>query len=88
MNMPAAVFWEESVMSQLTVVEPSGNVEPEAGEHVGVMLPSTISDAVAEYVTGAPAADVASAVISDGRFSVGPVVSTALIPNEAVSVLP
>jgi hypothetical protein len=36
-----------SVALHVTVVEPSGNVEPEAGAHVGVTLPSTRSDALA-----------------------------------------
>jgi hypothetical protein len=38
---------ELSLAVQVTVVVPSGNVEPEAGTHVGVTLPSTRSDALA-----------------------------------------
>jgi hypothetical protein len=33
------------------VVKPSAKVEPDAGEHDGVIVPSTVSDAEAEYVT-------------------------------------
>src|SRR3989304_1272741 len=87
-NEPVDVFPAVSVAEQSTVVEPSGNVEPEAGEHDGATSPSTRSVAVAEYVTEAPDADVASAVISDGRLSVGPVVSTTFTINEPVDVFP
>src|SRR3989304_3235465 len=87
-NEPVDVFPAVSVAEQSTVVEPSGNVEPEAGEHDGATSPSTRSVAVAEYVTEAPDADVASAVISDGRLSVGPVVSTTFTVNEPVDVFP
>jgi hypothetical protein len=87
-NRPVEVFVEESITEQLTIVDPSGNMDPEDGEHVGVMLPSAKSDAVTKYVTGAPDAAVASAVMSDGKFSVGTVVSTTLISNDAVSVFP
>src|SRR3990172_591438 len=87
-NEPVDVFPAVSVAEQSTVVEPSGNVEPEAGEHDGATSPSTRSVEVAEYVTEAPDADVASAVISDGRLSVGPVVSTTFTINEPVDVFP
>ena len=36
-----------SVALHVTVVEPSGKAEPEAGAHVAVTLPSTRSDALA-----------------------------------------
>ena len=48
------IFPAASEDEQLTSVDPSGNVEPEAGVHVVATSPSTKSDAVAEYVTGAP----------------------------------
>ena len=86
-NNPVDVFSDESVTSQDTTVEPNGNIDPEAGEHVAVTSPSTKSVAVAEYATVAPDADVASTIISEGRFSVGMVVSITVILNEAVSVL-
>ena len=71
----------------MTVVRPSAKIESEDGEHDTVTSPSTTSVAVAEYVTMAPDADVASTIISEGRFSVGMVVSITVILNEAVSVL-
>src|SRR5438445_6386787 len=61
-DVPAAF-----VAVQLTVVVPSGKVEPEAGEHENVSAPS----AVAVYVTTAPAGLVASAVIGSGRCRIG-----------------
>jgi hypothetical protein len=46
-KLPLAVFPAESWAEQLTVVVPTGNVEPEEGEHDGVTGPSTSSFAVA-----------------------------------------
>ena len=40
-----------SVARQVTVVVPTGKVDPEAGVQVGVSGPSTLSVAVAENVT-------------------------------------
>jgi len=47
-NVALPVFPEESVAVHITVVVPSGNVEPEAGVHTAVNEPSTLSVAVAE----------------------------------------
>src|SRR5215471_18423047 len=49
-----------SLAVQLTVVEPSGNVLPEAGEQFTVGLGSTLSVAVTLNETGAPNGPVAS----------------------------
>jgi len=38
-NEQFAVSLLESVTKQFTVVDPFGNVEPEAGEHTGVTVP-------------------------------------------------
>jgi hypothetical protein len=46
-NEPEVELPWESVAVQLTVVVPTGNVLPEAGEQLGVMEPSTLSVAVA-----------------------------------------
>ena len=40
------VLWWASVAEQVTVVLPSGKVEPEAGAHVTASVPSTASVAV------------------------------------------
>ena len=68
--LPAA-----SVAEQVTVVVPIGKVEPEAGEQVGIIEPSTTSIADAVKVTTAPAALVASLVIFPGTVTTGGVVS-------------
>ena len=47
-NVALPAFPEESVAVHVTVVVPSGNVEPEAGVHTAVNEPSTLSVAVAE----------------------------------------
>ena len=57
----------ELVEVQVTEVAPSANVLPGDGEHQTASVPSTLS--VAEgvpYVTDAPEADIASAVMLDG----------------------
>ena len=91
------VTWKEalpllpllSVAVQVTVVGPSGKFVPEAGEQVGVMAPSMLSLAAAGgKVTVAPPLDVASCVMLAGTVTTGFVVSTSVIVNEAVPVLP
>ena len=69
------------------MVVPSAKVLPEAGTHVGVIEPSTISKAVAVKVATAPAADVASAVTGAGAVTAGGVVSCTSTVNEPEAVL-
>src|SRR5438309_2163823 len=71
-------LWDASVAVQVTVVVPSGNVEPDADEHITTGAASTASVAVGcAYVTTAPAALVASTVTSEGTpWRTGGVVST------------
>src|SRR5437762_13530667 len=64
------------------------NVEPDAWSQDGVLAPSTMSEAVAVYVTTAPAGPVASTVMSLGSDSTGAVVSTTVTPNAAADELP
>ena len=59
----------DAVAVQLTVVVPRANVEPDGGVQTIVAL----SVAVTVYDTAAPAALVASAVMSAGSVSTGPV---------------
>src|SRR3954469_20145276 len=62
----------ESVAVQVTVVVPSGNLAPDAGEQLAAICPSTASVAVvAAYVTAAPVRDVASATMSAGTWTSG-----------------
>lgn len=68
-NVPDEWLPAASVAVHVTVVVPSGNVEPDAGEQTYVTAPFTRSDA--EYETAAPGAPVASAVIADGRLRAG-----------------
>lgn len=70
-KLPVTVLLALSVAEQLTMVAPSWKVEPEAGLQATLIVPSTSSVALAVYVTDAPAALVALAVISAGRLRVG-----------------
>jgi hypothetical protein len=60
-----------SVAEQVTLVEPIAKVEPEAGLQLGVIAPSTTSDAEALNLTTAPLGPVALTVISDGTVTTG-----------------
>ena len=75
LKVVVAMLPQASVAVHVTVVMPGGNNEPDAGVHVGVMGPSTVSEADAENVTEAPDGPVASAVMSAGTVTVGGVVS-------------
>ena len=77
-----------SVAEQLTVVVPSGNVEPEAGEQVGFIVPSTRSLADALKETSAPLGPVASAVMLEGTATAGAVVSCTVILKLPLEELP
>jgi hypothetical protein len=61
-NEPVAMLPEASVAEQVTVVVPSGNVEPEVGSHSTATGPSTRSEADGLKATAAPAELVASTV--------------------------
>lgn len=65
--LPPVLF----VAVQLTVVAPSGNVEPEAGVQLAEIVPCTGSVAVTVKVTTAPEELVASALMFPGRLRVG-----------------
>ena len=81
--LPAA-----SIAEQVTVVVPSGKVEPEAGEQVAATEPSTISVAEAEKLATAPEGPVASRIILAGTVTVGGVVSTTDTLKLALPVFP
>ena len=74
-NEPLAVLLCASVALHCTVVVPIAKVEPERGLQVTGTGPSTSSLADAEYVTVAPAAEVASAVMFAGSVRTGGVLS-------------
>jgi hypothetical protein len=88
LNDPDAELPALSLAEQVTVVVPSGNVEPEAGVHVTGTEPSTGSEAEAVNLTTAPLALVAGTVMSDGSVKVGGVLSTTFTLNDAEPVLP
>ena len=69
-GLPALSFTEQD-----TAVEPSANVEPGEGVHVGVKEPSTESKAETVKVTTAPFGPVASTVMSPGTVRTGGVLS-------------
>ncbi len=78
----------ESVAVHATVVVPSGNVEPDAGVQPDVATGSSGSENVTVYVTARPAADVASATMSDGTTMSGAVVSaTPKMPETSTGTL-
>src|SRR5436190_8943275 len=88
-NEPVSCSPPPSVTLQSTVVVPSPNVDPDAGTQVGVgAVTSSASVALAVQVTTAPAAEVASAEMSDGRTRVGGVFSLALRTKVTVGVPP
>jgi hypothetical protein len=87
MKLPDPVLPLVSVAEQVTVVLPTGNDEPLAGAHSGVIAPSTRSDALAANVTTVPA-PVASIVMSAGTLTTGAVVSTTVTVKLADPVLP
>jgi hypothetical protein len=64
-----------SVAEHDTTVEPTGNVEPEAGVQVTDTEPSTESSAETVKVTTAPLGPVASTVMSAGTVTTGGVLS-------------
>jgi len=59
------------VAEQVTVVSPSGNVDPDAGVHVTGIAPSIGSAAVAANVATAPDGPVASTRMFPGTFTFG-----------------
>jgi hypothetical protein len=77
-----------SVAVQVTVVGPSGNVDPLAGVQVTATLPFTRSFAVAVKVKPAPVALVASTVAFAGTVTTGPIVSATVTVNDAAPVFP
>jgi hypothetical protein len=75
LNDAKPVFPALSVAEQVTLVDPITNVEPEAGLQVGVIAPSTTSEAEAENVTIAPLGPVALTVMLPGTVTTGGVLS-------------
>ncbi len=71
----------------MTVVGPIGNVAPETGAQANVAA-SSGSVALTAYVTTAPLALVATAVMLVGRLRVGAVLSSTTTVALAVPVLP
>src|SRR5205085_1717416 len=76
-NEPDAVAPFESVTVQLTVVGPTGNVEPDGGTHTAAIVPSWASLPFAVKVTTAPDALVAGVVMLAGGVNVGAVLQNA-----------
>jgi hypothetical protein len=89
LNAADPLFPAASAAVQVTVVVPTGNVDPEAGAQVGVIAPDTASVAEAENVTTAPVGPVAAAVIAeDGIVTTGATVSATVTLNPPVATLP
>lgn len=75
LNEAEPVFPCASAAVHVTTVVATAKMEPDAGVQLVGREPSIASVAEAEKLTGAPAADVASAVMSAGTETVGFVVS-------------
>jgi hypothetical protein len=75
-RVPVALFPDESWVEQLTVVMPTGNVDPDAGTQATSVEPLTKSSAEGLNVTGAPPRPAATTLMSAGIVSTGGVVST------------
>jgi len=87
-NAPVAALPAASETEQCTVVVPKGNIDPDAGAHAGTSTPSTMSDALTEYVTAAPEELVASTLNAPGSTRAGGVVSCTVIVKDANPRLP
>jgi hypothetical protein len=88
-KLPLADFPAPSVAEQSTVVVPTGNADPDAGEQFAGSAPETASLALAEYVTTFPELESASIVMFEGRLRLGGVVSwTVTVKEGAVAGLP
>src|SRR5216684_3804898 len=89
-KLPVLVLPAGSLAVQVTVVTPAGNVDPEAGLQLMVKVAVSLSGSVAEtaYVTTAPLALVATAVMFAGRLRVGAVLSSTTTVALAEPVLP
>ncbi len=87
-KLAVAVWFDEFVALQLTVVAPSGKVAPETGEQSGWRPPSTMSVADGGvYVTTEPAGPFASAMMFAGTPMIVGAESTTVTPNVALPVL-
>lgn len=88
LKLPLTALPLESDAEHATEVVAIANVLPEGGIHVTVNEPSTISFAVAVKLTTAPAALVASTVMSAGSNRVGAVVSCTVMVKLPALELP
>ena len=84
-NVHDPVFADASVAVHVTVVAPSGNVEPEAGTHTTV-APGQLSDAagVVKFTTAEHCPGVLPVVMFAGHVTVGACVSLTVTVNEHV----
>src|SRR5205823_290985 len=87
-NDAAPLFPFVSVAVQLTVVAPSGKVDPLARVQVTGRDPSTTSVADAVKLNVVPVALVASTDAFVGTVTTGPVVSVTVTVNDAAPLLP
>ena len=88
-NEQLAVFADESVTLQLTVVTPFGNVDPEAGLQVGLPTPGQLSLTVgaAYVITAEHCPAPAACVMLAGHVIEGACVSLIVTVNEQVAEL-
>ncbi len=87
-KLPSRVLPRVSLVEQFTVVAAIGNKAPDAGVQMTAREPSTESTAVAENVTCAPEAPVASLVRSSGIVSSGAPVSRTVTVKSTLAELP
>ena len=88
MKWSPETFPEASVAAQLTVVVPTGKVEPEEGSHSTTGLGSTESVAMLVKITSAPSLLLASVLKLAGRVSKGGVMSLTVTGKLPLLVFP
>ena len=88
LKLPVARLPCVSVAEQLTMVVPTANVLPDAGEQRTFTLPSTRSAADVVKSTIAPDGPVASRVIAAGSVNTGGVVSRTVIVKDGAATFP
>jgi hypothetical protein len=87
-KVPVAELPRVSDAVQVTVFVPIGKTEPGEGVQLVGRVPSTVSLAVAEKSTAAPAPLVASRVIVAGRLKEGAVVSRTVTVKDPLAWFP
>jgi hypothetical protein len=87
-KLPLDEFPAASTAVTVTIVVPSANTEPEAGELLVATLPLTASVALVVKLTVAPLPLIASVVMFAGTVMTGPLVSRTVTVNVPLDEFP